>query len=275
MSAQPPFGENTPNLVVQLLIWLSRHTLMGHGRLRKITRSLVEKLHVGPVDTHLWGVPMRMNPHTNMSERKPMFRLDRYDPKERAFMHQILQQSNQPVMIDIGAHIAIYSLDAVLNGPQRTRAIAIEPQPQLNQHIRFNIGAIKASGNQAIDNLHLLGCAIGPENGVARLEIPDGAHLAHVVEEGGIEVPMKTLLSVLEEQKIDHIDFLKIDIEGYEGEALGPFLEHADDTLLPTGIVMEHLHMDEWNCDIHGLLAKRGYRENLRTRSNAIWTRES
>ena len=275
MSHQPPYGEKSPSTLVRLLIWLSRNTLMGHGKLRKISHRLVQRLHDGPVDTHLWGVPMRMDPHTNMSERKPMFRVDRYDPQERKFMHGILHQSQQPVMIDIGAHIATYSFDAVLNGPANTSAIAMEPQPRLNEQIRFNLDTIKASGNGRINNLTLLGCAIGPSNGVARLEIPDGAHLAHVVKEGGVEVPQRTLMSVLEEHGIDHIDFLKIDIEGYEGEALGPFLQQADDSLLPRGIVMEHLHMDEWSHDINGLLQKRGYGETLRTRSNAIWTRQT
>ena len=275
MSQQPPYGENTPSLPVRLMIWLSRHTLMGHGPLRKVSRRFVERFHKGPVDTNLFGVPMRLNPHTNMSERKPMMRLDRYDHRERKFMHQILRKSEQPVMIDIGAHIAIYSLDAVLNGPPNTRAIAMEPQPELNEHIRFNLDAIKQGGNTRIDGLTLLGCAIGPENGTAQLAIPEGAHLAHVVREGGVEVPLKTLLSVLEDEKINHIDFLKIDIEGYEEEALGPFLMEAEDALLPRGIVMEHLHMDEWSHDINGLLAKRGYSESLRTRSNAIWTRDN
>ena len=113
------------------------------------------------------------------------------------------------------------------------------------------------------------------KNGTVQLAIPEGTHLAHIVDEGGVEVQLKTLMSVLEDEKIAHIDFLKIDIEGYEGEALGPFLLDAEDALLPRGIVMEHLHADEWSHDIEGLLTKRGYSESLRTRSNAIWVRDS
>jgi len=267
------FGDRTPGVLVGLLIALSRKTFLGRGRLRKLILYMVRFLHPGTIDTHLWGVPMRLDHHTNMSEHKPLLRLDRYDNLEREFMRASLTGVANPVFVDIGANIGLYSLDAVLNGPANTMAIAIEPQPQIIDRLLFNIAAIAGSGETRVERIKVVPCAVGADNGVARLETPRLKHLARIVERGGIEVPMKTLFRILEEEKIDHIDCLKIDIEGFEGEALGPFLQHAADHLLPNTLLFEHTHSEEWTNDILGLLSKRGYSEISRTRGNAMWSR--
>ena len=276
--AVAPYGTFAPGFLARLALAVSRGTLLGRGKLRKLTRRSYMKLHEGPVDTTLWGVPVRLDPRTNMSEGKPLLRLDRYDAQERMVVLEALQgavaRNRDPVFIDVGANIALYSMDAVINGPPGTRAIAIEPQPAMAERIRFNIATATEAGHHRLKAIELFACAVGEVDGTVRLELTDNEHLAHVVEEGGIEVPVRPLLSVLREAKVQHVDCLKIDVEGYEGQTLGPFFKEAPDDLLPTNILIEHLHANEWPVDLFEIMTDRGYIEIRRFRANAVWQRQ-
>ncbi|WP_208624691.1 FkbM family methyltransferase [Komagataeibacter sucrofermentans] len=82
------------------------------------------------------------------------------------------------------------------------------------------------------------------------------------------------LLDILTEAKVNHVDVLKIDIEGYEDRALIPFLDTAPDSLLPKHIMMEDSERDRWQSDLMGKLAQVGYRTRARSRGNALLSRK-
>ncbi|MGJ3231923.1 MAG: FkbM family methyltransferase [Oceanicaulis sp.] len=271
-AAGAPWGTHAPRGRARLLLWLARHTPLGRGKLRGALLNAFLNAHPGPVDTTLWSAPVRLDPSSNMSEQKPLLRLDRYDRPERAAMLETLDRPGA-VLVDIGANMGLYCLDAVLHGPEGVRALAVEPQPAMVERLAFNFAHLKQARVRGADGLELHPVALSSASGVVRLDVGGKEHLAQVVEQGGVEVRALTLLALLDEAGVSAPDVIKIDIEGHEGEVLGPFLEDAPDDRLPRRILIEHLHAEEWTRDVTGLLAKRGYHEARRWRANAAWDR--
>ena len=87
------------------------------------------------------------------------------------------------------------------------------------------------------------------------------------------DVPVRTLLSLLDEKQVTRIDGLKIDIEGYEEAVLIPFLHEAPTNLLPKLIIIEN-NFEQWDTDLLALTQKRGYSIKTYTRMNVILHRE-
>ena len=54
-------------------------------------------------------------------------------------------------------------------------------------------------------------------------------------------MPSLRLQRILADAAVDHVDALKIDIEGFEDRVLTPFFKDAPQGLWPRAIVIEHL----------------------------------
>ena len=85
-----------------------------------------------------------------------------------------------------------------------------------------------------------------------------------------IKVPSLRLQRILRDAGVDHVDALKIDVEGYEDRVLTPFFRDAPEVLWPRAVVIEHLSRDEWQQDCIADMHARGYVEAGRTRSNTL-----
>lgn len=121
-------------------------------------------------------------------------------------------------VVDIGANTGVFSLLASRLVGQHGRVIAVEPEPRnyacLVENVTFN----------ALANVFPIQCALGAGRGTLSLSLSDetsGQHSA-VMPRGDkhIEVAMTTLDSLCTEHGIDRLDFLKIDVEGYEPQVL-------------------------------------------------------
>ena len=88
-----------------------------------------------------------------------------------------------------------------------------------------------------------------------------------------IKVPSLRLQRILEEASVAKVDALKIDIEGFEDQALIPFFREAPQAQWPRAVVIEHLSRGEWQQDCIADMVSRGYREAGRTRSNTFLLR--
>lgn len=129
-------------------------------------------------------------------------------------------QAGPFVLFDVGANDGQY-LDSALKVLRATevRAYSFEPQPACfdTLHTRFN-GARR---------VHLYQLALGKEPGSASLYFDatgdTTATLHHVADGGGKQsetVKIGTLDGFCEAERIDRIDLLKIDTEGYEMDVL-------------------------------------------------------
>ncbi len=87
-------------------------------------------------------------------------------------------------------------------------------------------------------------------------------------------VPAKTLHRIVREEGYDHIDAIKLDVEGAEDLILEPFFRTAPEQLWPKLIMMEHLHQ-RWVVDLPKLLVAKGYREIQKTKNNTAWERSA
>lgn len=103
--------------------------------------------------------------------------------------------------IDAGAHCGTWSMHLV---KRFERVVAFEP---VAEHRDCFVQNVNGDGGK----IKLIGCALGETAGSVKMEVPAGSSGGtHVIGDGN--VPMNTLDSF----KITDVDFLKVDVEGFE-----------------------------------------------------------
>lgn len=118
--------------------------------------------------------------------------------KQDAAMRQV---RNWRTAVDIGAHVGTWSMHLV---NRFQRVVAFEPIAEHRECFCRNVPADKAA-------LVLHPCALGDRDGSVSFEIPEGScGGTHVSGEG--DIPLRTLDTFA----LKEVDFIKIDVEGYE-----------------------------------------------------------
>lgn len=247
---EAPWGAHRPGAAVSLLLALTRHTPFGRGGMRAAIHSLLLKLHPGPLDCHLYGQKMRAYLSGNRCEWKAVLNPELFDPLERALTRHVLD-CDRAVMLDIGANVGIHALAAAGHVRDDARIIAFEPHPDTFMHLKFNLNASVFKGFVAVQ------AALSDSNGEVELSGDDHSLISMIGDGGGPLVPMRRLLTCLEELHVDHVDLMKIDVEGCEDRVLGDFLDKAPDSLVPQCVIIEHLGKHLWSFDCIAGLEKR------------------
>ena len=192
-----------------------------------------------------------------------------YDRTEYDFIRSTLPRAG--VFVDIGANAGLYSLWAAAAVGSKGRVLAIEPNPEMIERLRFNIAANDYQGR-----IEIVPLAIGDEPGESQLWLDPsnlgGASLDRQDSDTALSVPVEPLLAVLTARGIDHIDIMKLDIEGYEDTALLPFLGEAPPALLPKAIIIEDSR-SQWRVDLLSRLEEADYRLLRQTQLNLILIR--
>jgi FkbM family methyltransferase len=122
------------------------------------------------------------------------------------------------VIIDIGANIGVTTLPASRYVPQG-RVIAVEPSPIASLALKR---AIEVNN---LSNCTMLNQCLGESSGeVAFVENVDfiaGSYIGELAREASTtRVAMTTLDSLVLRERLDRIDLIKIDVEGYELDVL-------------------------------------------------------
>jgi FkbM family methyltransferase len=143
-----------------------------------------------------------------------------FETHELDFVHSYLQPGM--TVLDIGAHHGLYTLLAAKRVAPGGKVFAFEPSPRerkaLQLHVRLNLCwnvAIQrlAVGNEETDaDLHVVQ---GSETGCNSLRPP-----IVISKTSPIRVRVTRLDYWLARRKIDHVDFIKLDVEGAELDAL-------------------------------------------------------
>ena len=267
--APPPFGAFTPNTTQAAIIRLAQRSRLKRGAFRPMLSRLVNLLRAGPVDVRYQGASFRFYHQASATERGALFNPE-YNIEELDFLRAHTPAGG--VFVDIGANVGTYALVLARQVGTSGKVIAVEPHPVTHARLRFNCAA---SGYTQVT---LVAAAAGPSDGELMIET-DGDNLgaSHIVSGApsgnAIRVPSLRLQRILDEAGVDHVDALKIDVEGFEDRVLTGFFKQAPPSLWPRAVVIEHLSRNEWLEDCIADMRARGYAETARTRSNTLLAR--
>jgi FkbM family methyltransferase len=268
--APAPFGAFAPNAAQQAIISLAHRSRLKRGAFRPALSRLVNLLRAGPVDLRYQGAAFRFYHQTSATERGALFNPD-YNIEELDFLRAHTPAGG--VFIDVGANAGTYALPMARHVGSGGRVIAVEPHPVMVARLTFNKAA-SGSGNATI-----VAAAAGEVDGELMIATDnENVGASHISREVGasnnaIRVPAMRLLRIVQDHKVEKIDSLKIDVEGYEDRVLTGFFRDAPEALWPRAIAIEHLSRSDWIDDCLNDLVSRGYVETGKTRSNTLLLR--
>jgi FkbM family methyltransferase len=261
--------------LIKSLIFLGQRTFFGRGKLRrlltKITRIIIfsnlTKNSI-PKDfvTKVLGIPfiftidkfMCYKMYFRVSERKEIFFVKK-------------NTTDNTVFVDIGANIGIYTqmVASSFNKIKNSTIIAIEPDPSNVFRLKQNLRLLEKKIPNIFNLVKIEECGVGDSSREMYLDKSYGFANNTVIDfykKNSIMIKVKTLLEIIEANKVSHITNLKIDIEGFEDKALLPFFKNANKELYPKNIVIEYF----LNKSILDYLKSIGYKISYINRSNAI-----
>jgi len=163
-------------------------------------------------------------------------------------------------VIDVGANIGMTAL-ALAQICRRGRIAAIEPIPRTFEYLRRNVDASHTP------NVKIFNFALGSSEGTVLMQghpsnfacsfvadkytIPANDHFAQ-------SVPLKRLDDIFSELSLDRVDFLKVDVEGFELEVFAGARE-----TLNTYKPVVFLEMNHWCLNIYRGISILEFRERL------------
>jgi FkbM family methyltransferase len=137
---------------------------------------------------------------------------------KRVYFPAGLALPEDATVIDVGANIGCFTLQAARLAP-RGRILAYEPEPGNFRLLAENLARNGLSHARAVE------CAVAdaPGDAVLRRSAATGNTTMHSLYAGDGRthaVKVVTLPAIVEEQKLDRIDYLKLDCEGAEPKIL-------------------------------------------------------
>lgn len=238
---------------------------LGRGPVRKKIINLWRHDCVdGLVDEEVHGIKYRLDLKHNTTDTKLLTSSKRYDAEELRFLSSSTG-IRKGCFIDVGANTGYYSLTLAKCGFDKV--IAIEPNPPTLLRLKMNIAL------NGLDNKILVAPYCVGEKGKIPFYCAGGLGDASAIKKDGVApiwVGSLPLLDILENHKIQSVDAMKIDVEGFEDQALQPFFKNAPKALYPQIIVIEHCHKPDWKLDIIAYMQEHGYSIAGRNRSNTF-----
>ena len=166
------------------------------------------------IDTQ-YGFYMKVNPLQDYGVESSLYYTGTYEKGTLHIMKQFLKEGD--TFVDVGANIGLMSVYASRIVKQSGKVYAFEPHPETREILMENIRI-----NQAY-NIHVLPFAVGSQKSKSKLydsldHNRGGASIAEIDSSAhGYDVNIVTLSEQLDKQDIR---LIKIDVEGYELEAL-------------------------------------------------------
>jgi FkbM family methyltransferase len=252
--------------------WLPRGSGIGNRLLKPAYRSIVG---CGWVRTEIWpGISMRVNPCECVGGNlffSPQF----YDRDERAWVDELLRDDH--VFVDVGANLGVYSLWAARRLSSLGAVLAIEADPDtfevlqenLVQHggCRCRLFLENTGVSDQADTLAFYRNSSGNAGG--------SSFCSDSIESPSLVLKVEPLLDVIGRAGLECVDFLKIDIEGYELKVLTRFFGDCPPPLMPKYVLIEVGEGPQGSDPVYRqhlleLFAASGYRL-IRSGKNALF----
>ena len=186
--------------------------------LRQLTNWTIRKLLPKQVEIH--GATVVLNPTDPVVSGALHFGV--YEKAETRFFQSACRDGM--TFLDVGANLGYYTALAARAVGPNGRVLAVEPDPDsfgyLEQTIAANaVGNVEAFPVAASDAPAILPLYISTDNrGDNRLYASDE-------ERPQVEVKARPLDALLRENKIDTVDLIKIDVQGYEPKVIAGLRE--------------------------------------------------
>jgi len=186
-----------------------------------LLRIIPESIQVGPATLHLdLTDPVVSGALT----------LRVFEPSELAFFQKYCRGAI--TLVDIGANVGLYTALAMHQLDEMGKIVTFEPHPQTFSFLQKNINANQATSDTCprVDALNMAATPepsqtdlrLNPENrGDNRLY--QGTYQGKVEEWDTLPVEGRPVDDVLAELGINEVNFVKIDIQGYEQKAISGF----------------------------------------------------
>lgn len=129
-----------------------------------------------------------------------------YDRDEQ-FLMSYLREGD--VVVDIGANIGTISLAAASLVGEKGSVFAVEAHPKVFGYLQQNVNI------NPFKNVKVYNFAVGHEEGKISFSNKRADDTNAIVDSSDLEIPLTTL-DILISPLVDHVDLLKIDVEGYE-----------------------------------------------------------
>jgi FkbM family methyltransferase len=205
--------------------------------LRRISTMRLEH-PAGALDVERWGMRLRLHPIDNGCEKNLLFTPQMYETTELAALSREIDAARARkrgfVFVDIGANVGLFSMFVAAAADKGAKIIAVELESGNFERLLFNI-----QSNPGVP-IRAIRAALSDEPGelvVERLGKDRGgtrARLANIsTERDAQRVQAQTLFQLLQNERADWVDAVKIDVEGSEDRILVPFFRDAPRSLWP------------------------------------------
>lgn len=245
-------------------------TVLG-GVVKKLQAPLLKSPQL-LLDVEYGGLKLRLSP-AYYSQERALIKAGRHpEDEELSFLDGC--KGLKVNFVDIGANTGFYSLHAARLADPGSNIIAIEPDPRNFRKLEFQVHANGFKGT-----IECLECAIGAEQGTLALHVPDKLDFGQNTlvpgsagqrQSDAVEVSVLSLLDVVNQFHLERIDYLKIDVEGYEDRALLPFYAQAPRELWPRQVLMEAKISKTWEKNVIAEMTSIGY-SVVRESDDNIW----
>jgi FkbM family methyltransferase len=145
-----------------------------------------------------------------------------YEPSELYFFQKHCR--GNMTLVDVGANVGLYTSLAMHGLGAGGHIVAVEPRPQTFTFLEKNIASNRREAGPRVDAFRIAASTVSgtrllfqnPEN-----KADNRVYAADDRQWEGIEVESRPLDDVLSEQGISTINFIKMDVQGYEQKVLG------------------------------------------------------
>jgi FkbM family methyltransferase len=187
-------------------------------------------------------------------------RIDENFEPETITRFKIFCEDNFQVL-DLGANLGLTAI-ALSNICKQGKVVAIEPIPLTFSLLKKNL---LSSG---VNNVKAYNFAVGNKEGSVHMEgihsFLAGSFITNAYQSGtqdfSVEVPVKTLDSLFDSLHMDRVDFIKLDVEGYE-----LFVLEGAKKLLNQYKPTVYLEMNHWCLNVIQRITLPEFRERLLT----------